>query len=264
MRRRRLDEIFDFAALVLQKNLRLILTLSAPMIVVCFAANCWLIFWFARFGADELEWLSWPHLALLFLLLFERSLISLPVLLLNGNLLFERRPRLRGILGNALRLYPRYLWSQAILAPLQIIVFSWTFVLPWRALVAHFFRGEVIALERLRGRDMTRRLDAMAAGQGERNVGFVILNALVFSLYLGAVAFGFNVVLGMASLSDHYWWLDADITLFSPVMHLFVLAYGVFHTTVKFLYYIDSRSLREGWDIELTIVKGVRETEEAA
>lgn len=238
--------------------------LVAPIVGLCFALNAGLIAWLGRYGPDELEWLSWPHLGLLLLLMFQRSVVSLPVLLLNGNLLFDSRPKLREILWNSLRLYPRYLWSQGVLWLLQCVVLVWTFVLPWRALISHFFRGEVIVLERLGGADMRRRLGAMAAGQGERTVAFVILDAVFFALYLLAVAYAFNVTLGMASLDGRFWWLDADITLFSPVMHLFVLLYYPLHTTAKFLYYIDSRSQREGWDIELTMIKGVRETEEAA
>lgn len=264
MRRRRLDEIFDFAVLVLHNNLRLFLTIVLPLIFLCVAGNSVLILWLGRHGPDELEWLSWPHLGLLFLLLFQRSLLSLPVLLLNGNLLFEQHPNLRGIFRNCFQLYPRYLWSQAILLPAQVILLCWTFVFPWRALIGHFARSEVIVLERLKGAAMLKRLNAMAAGQGERNVAFVMLNAIIFGLYMAAAGFGFNVILGMASLADRFWWLDADLTLFSPIMHFFILAYNVFHTTAKFLYYIDSRSLREGWDIELTMVKGIRETEDAA
>ncbi|MCR9141314.1 MAG: hypothetical protein NXI24_03620 [bacterium] len=238
--------------------------MSAPALIICCVGNTVLLLWLGRYGPDELEWLSWTHLGLLLLLLSQRSLIHLPVLLLNGSLLFDPRPNLREIFANALRFFPRYLWSQAILLPVQTVVFCWTFVLPWRAMIAHFFRGEVIVLERLKGRDMIRRLDAMSVGQGERNVGFVFLNGLIFLLYLGATGFGFNVLLGMASLADRFWWLDAGFSLFSPIIHFFFLAYGVFQATAKFLFYIDSRSLREGWDIELTMVKGVRETEEAA
>ena len=86
LRRRRLDEIFDFATLVLRNHLASFLMLVAPIVGLCFALNAGLIAWLGRYGPDELEWLSWPHLGLLLLLMFQRSVVSLPVLLLNGNL----------------------------------------------------------------------------------------------------------------------------------------------------------------------------------
>ena len=264
MRRRRLDEIFDLAALVLRDHLRLFLLVCVPPIVVFTAANTTIVLWLGRNGGDELEWSSWEHLGLLFLIFFERSLLALPLLLLNGNLLFDQHPKLSTIFVSSLRIYPRYLWSRAVVLPVQTVLLAWTFVIPWRALVTHFFKSEVIVLERLRGAAMSKRLSAIATGQGERNVGFLIMDLSVFVLFLSAVGFGFNVLLEMLSLNDRYWWLDARFSLFSPVMHFFIFVYSVYHTAAKFLYYIDSRSLREGWDIELTLVKGIRETEELA
>jgi hypothetical protein len=248
----------------LRKNFRFFATVAGPALLLFVAGNAALILWFGRHGGEDLEWLSREHAALLGLLLVQRSVLALPVLLLNGNLLFEQRPAPGAIVWSALKLYPRYLWHQAIWLPIMTIGLSWTFIGPWRGLVTHFFKSEVIVLERLKGSAMLKRLAAMSAGQGERNVGFLLLDAAVFALSLLALGFGFNILLSMMLIDGRYWWLDARFSLFSPVMHLLILGYGVFHTTAKFLYYIDNRSLREGWDVELTLVKGIRETEEIA
>ena len=248
----------------MRENAPAFAAIAVPLVLLFWLSNSALILYLGRDGIEELAWASREHVLLLLLLFFERSLLSLPLLLLNGNLLFEPRPALWPILKNTLRLYPRYLFARAVVFPVQTILLGWTLVLPWRALVTHFFKSEVIVLERLKGDILSKRLQAMSLGQSERNIGFVLLDAVVFFAYALAMGFGFNVLLGMLGLDNRYWWLDARFALYSPIVHLLILVYCVFHTTAKFLYYIDSRSLREGWDMELTLIKGVRETEEAA
>ncbi len=263
LRRRRLPEIFDFAALVLRTHLASFAPIVIPPLLRFVARNTALILWWGRYGPRELEWVSWEHAALLGLICIQRSMIGLPVLLMNGNLLFEARPGRREILRTAVGFAPRYLWSQAVLWPFQVFVMAWTFVLPWRALVTQFSRSEVIVLERLRGQDLSRRMNAIVSGQTERGIACLLLDLALMALILLSCGFAFNILLDMMSLSERYWWLPAQFSLFSPVMHFLILSYCVYHTTAKFLYYIDSRALREGWDVELMLVKGVRETEDS-
>ncbi len=264
LRPRRLDEVFDFALLVIRRHLGLFLLVGLPPVILFTALNTVLIFYLNGGWLDEPESSSWLHLFVLVLLFFERSVLALPVLLLNGTLLFDDRPRLRQILRTSLSVYPRYLMHQAVLRSVLCVGLGWTIIAPWWAVVTHFFKSEVIALERLQGAQIGRRLSAMTAGQNERTFGFLIIDAAFFVLVVLAASYGWNYLLDTLKLAERYWWLDAQPMLLAPIMHVFILSYAIFHTTAKFLFYIDSRSLREGWDVELSLVKGIRETEEVA
>lgn len=264
MRRRRLDEIFDFALLVIRRHLGLFLIVGLPPVILFTALNTALIFYIHGSWIDRPESSSWLHLGVLVVLFFERSVLALPVLLLNGTLLFDDRPRLWQIFRTSLAVYPRYLAHQALLRSVLCVGFGWTIIAPWWAIITHFFKSEVIALERLQGAQIGRRLSAMTAGQTERTYGFLMIDGAFFVLVLLAASYGWNYLLDTLKLAERFWWLDAQPMLLAPVMHVFILGYAIFHTTAKFLFYIDSRSLREGWDVELSLVKGIRETEEVA
>ncbi|MCB1321079.1 MAG: hypothetical protein KDK34_12540, partial [Leptospiraceae bacterium] len=92
---------------------------------------------------------------------------------------------------------------------------------------------------------------------------------ILMFIFILAASFGWQFLLEIFNIHKLYWWLDAGSLfkgslLYAPVTHVFLFIYFVYHSVAKFLYYIDTRSLREGWDVELALVRGVRETEEAA
>ncbi len=262
LRRRRLDEIFDFAALLMRTHLRSYLLIAAPLIAVFFVANSALIYAVGE-PDDGVSWENALQFYMTLLVFAECTALSLPLTLLNGRLLFEDRPGLGRIWRESLQLLPIFFWKQVVVRLAWIVPLGVTLIGPYRALIHNFFQNEAIALERLRGKQLNVRLGAMAAGLAERSFAFLLIAGPLYLLLVLIVWFGWNNLLGALDLEDRFWWLDASYSLCSPIVNLATLCFAVYHNAARFLYYVDSRSLREGWDVELALVKGVRDTDEA-
>ncbi len=262
LRRRRLDEIFDFAALLMRTHLRAYLLIAAPLIAVFFTANSALIY---TVGApdDGVAWENSLQFYMILLVFAQCTLLSLPLTLLNGRLLFEDRPSLRRIWRESVQLLPLFFWKQVAVRLTWIVPLFITLIGPYRALIHNFFQNEALTLERLRGKQLNVRLGAMAAGLAERSFAFLLIAGPLYFLMVLIVWFSWNNLLGALDLEDRFWWLDAQYSLCSPIVNLATLCFAVYHNAARFLYYVDSRSLREGWDVELALVKGLRDTDEA-
>lgn len=292
LRPRRMLEIFDFAVLVVMRRPGPFLTFTLPFVLVCVAANTALMSLFAD-PDDGLEWWHWLSWLLPWILFQQMQLLSLPLTLINGRLLFEEELRPGQIFREAVALLPQFAYHQLFWRGSLAALFAAPFVMihvlhrywhdadlggymalevaiglvalvaGWRALLSQIFRGEVLALERLERPLMRRRMRTLAAGNADRSLGFRLLELSLLFLAMSAVSLSWNFALEGLEFHGRHWWLDASFVPLSPPMQLLLFIFFAYHCTARFLYYIDSRSLREGWDLELGLIRGVRDTEEA-
>lgn len=292
LRPRRLLELLDLAIVVVMRRPALFLRFAAPYAIVAVAANTALMALFADpdDGLELNHWLTW---LLPYLLYLEMQLLSLPLVLINGRLLFEDRVDAGEIWRDCISLLPRFLIHQTLRRGLLLLAFAtpalcliWILqwwgksevaapflvmalalivaaVSGWRMLITNQFAGEVLALERIPTPMLRRRIEALARGMADRSAGLRWIEGLLFLIGLIAVRMSWDFALSGLTLAERYWWLKATVFPLSPPLQLYCFVFFVYHCAVRFLYYIDSRSLREGWDLELALLKGVRETEEA-
>lgn len=261
LRRRRLDEIFDFGFMILRENLLRYVRLLALPVVVFLAMNFSLLY-LLHSDETEFEFFSSQHLLIFVFVFAQRGVYSLLLTVYNGYLLFDERPDLKMVWQEALRVGLGYVWHQIILRGLYLIFLPWTLILPWRSSIVHFFKTEVMLLEKLRGTNMRQRLTAMSRGQGDRTILFHLMDGLLFLFYMMIASFTYNSVLEIFVLNQLSWWSDSHLSYFllSPPVHILILPYLIYHSVVKFLFYIDARSLREGWDVELNLLRGAQQT----
>ena len=116
-------------------------------------------------------------------------------------------------------------------------------------------------LEKLRGVQVTRREEALSRGLADRTISFLMLDVIIALVFLGVGLYGAYYFLDLMGLADVHWLLDTEFSLFSPLAHLLIFIYAIFHGTAKFIFYLDTRSNTEGWDVELLLIKGVRDTD---
>ena len=261
LRDRSLSEIFDFGALVVRENLRPFLAMLGLALLVFLPLNAWILF-SNHASEGEPEWWSGLHLALLGLVLIEDSILNFALVLLNGNLLFHHSPPLREVLAGSRPLFWRYIWHQVALRTFYLILLPWALVTVWRSLIVHLFKGEVLLLEKLKGSQARERLAAMNAGQSDRSMLFQLMALLALGAFVLVGAYAWNSLIEIFPLADRFWWLEMDFSLRRPLTHVLIFAFSAYYSVVRFLYYIDTRSHREGWDVELALTRGVRETEE--
>lgn len=263
LRNRSLDEIFDFSFLLLRKNLMQYIKLLIVPILVFAGFN--IVFPLIFDYTDTKQDFDGPaQYFMISLLFFEKTIISIFLVIHNGHFLFNHKPSKRKIWMEVIKSAPRYIWHQVILRGLYILILPWTIILPWRSSINHFFKSEVILLEKLEGPKMNQRLSVMSHGHNDRILLFWFFDLLFFISYLFVFYLTYNQILSIFQLDDRYWWLDANLKymFLSPPVIILFLPYFIFHSIAKFLFYIDTRSQREGWDIELQLLRGLGHTGE--
>lgn len=263
LRKRRLDEIFDFSLLIIRRNFSLMTLYALPAIILIVGLNILILTYLQNRAGDEGSHSGAQQLLLFGLVLFEQPLFALPLILLNGNLVFAKRPSFRDVFSDLLQVLPAYIFRTVLLRTILYTVLA-PFIVPiWLSLGRDFFQSEVILLEKLKGRQITRRLSALSWRHTGRNLSFLSMDVTVAMFFVGSGLFAWNQIIDLFGLGQTHWLLRGEVSLFSPIVHLLIFVYAVFHTATKFLYYIDIRSQLEGWDIELMLIKGIRETDSA-
>lgn len=251
LRPRRLDEIFDFAVTVLRHHPGLFFGFAVPQILVYLLLNVALIGFLrgSMDGTREFE-TFWPALLLLLVLLAEHSALRLPLLLANGRLLFQQRVRAREVFSDIRAVAAAYIWRSILIRNLFLFVL-------WPR---YFFLSEVVALERSESGKIRPRLENLTRRQSDRILGFRLLAFALGLIFLAVGMFVWSSVLEIPGLGGELWYFSDKISIFTPMTHLIFFVFSVYHSTARFLFYIDTRSQLEGWDIEKMLLKGVRES----
>ncbi len=117
LRRRRLDEIFDLALIVLRTNGWRYARIALPVCGAFLSLN------FVLLGQNGAEDPSFQNALATFLLLGESSLLQLFLVAVNGRIVFEDKPRFRDVLKDLRATALRYIFHASILNTLMYTVF---------------------------------------------------------------------------------------------------------------------------------------------
>lgn len=255
LRRRRLDEIFDLALIVLRINGWRYARIALPLCAAFLALN------YALLRALEAEAVV-KNIAAVLLLLVESSILQLFLVAVNGRIVFEEKPRFRDVLADVKSTAVRYLLQASFLNTILYTVFLILVIPPAYALFMQFFLGEVLVLERLKGRTLRKRAQALARGNWDRIAAYYLFSIFFFLCAAAAAVYTFSAlheILGP--------WAARHLgePAFEPSGLVFMLTFFpamVYFTLARFLLYLDLRIANEGWDIELLLMRGIEETQQ--
>lgn len=255
LRRRRLDEVFDLALLFVARNIGTYLRYAIIPAIAFTAINMTVL---AFIRNEETEWFSAPQALMILLVILEQPLFTYPLLFLNGRLLFTKRPSAREVFEGFFSALPPFLFG-SLKRIFFVLVLGPTLVAAWIGLVRDFFLGEVIVLERIRGRDIVRRLKAL---RSDRTSAFLMMDFGLGTAFLVAGTMSLSFLADTLGIENLHWLLNVSFSFLSPGFQFLLFLYLIFHSAGRFLFYIDTRATGEGWDIELMLLKGVKETDE--
>jgi len=254
LRKRRLDEIFDLGLIVLRRNYWRYLRIVLPFMAVFIAANYGLNL---ILPANR----SIQNGVILACILTESSIIQLFLTALNGRIVFEIKPRFRDVLGDVRGVIGLYL-VRVVLINTSCYTLLLPFVVPAiRALLTHFFLGEALILERLRGSALSGRAAALSRGQGDRVAGFFMFSVFIFLAGLVCSVYALD---SLREMMGDWATTHLRVTSFDPSGLVFQFVFFpivVYLSLCRFLLYLDTRIEGEGWDIELMLARGIEETE---
>jgi len=240
LRKRRLDEIFDLALILLRRR-PAIWKLFFPFFAVGMSFHLsWNYIW------QDSEYFS--AMSVFFLILISPLYVfGLTVTL--GLALFEPTPAfrlfrqwIRTSTGLFLVRFAFYRIFYIVFLPLLFpIYYLW---------YRDFFLAEVLLLEGQRGPALKDRLRILSHHAQERITAFQFYHLLTFSLSLIALLLA-SFLLQELFLGKS---LTSQMTAFTAPDFLAVVhAYMFFYSTTHFLFYIDTRSLIEGWDVQMML-----------
>jgi hypothetical protein len=230
LRPRSLLETGDLALVLLQRHARLFLRLLPWALVP--AIGAWALNAFA----------SWPPLAAILaevtVLMFSSGVYTI----LCGDLMLAPTASLRDVQRRFLRSLPKYLMSSVV--GVAVVVLSLGFGYGWVA-----FIPECRLLERGSVREnLSRSAALMKATPGRAAAMLVVMPTILFVGAVAAELIRYTVramaalpVLPLTEAAKHISWATfAGIALIQP----YIAAY-------RFLLYIDCRTVREGWDLQV-------------
>ncbi|MCB1137267.1 MAG: hypothetical protein KDK23_00875 [Leptospiraceae bacterium] len=251
LRKRRADEILDFAFVVIREKMGQIVRITAPFILAFLALNMALVYLIRASGEQESGVIQ---LLLLPVVLLELMVLQVPLFHMNARWLFEEKVADRTIWKDTGRTFLPFLGR--IILPYLIQLVLAPLLLPlWNVLIRSFYRPEVLFLEGLRGRDLRRRISSLTSA-------FQVFTFWIFHAVLFWVAMYLSLTFCEAILEllrvQNYQQFTA-FNLASPLFLLLLMLYSVFFAVSRFLFYVDARTYLEAWDLELQLIRGLDE-----
>lgn len=267
VRERPLSELFDLALLLARRHAAR-LALLAMVGIAPWAALDWLLL--AGTDPEQPAALAW----LVVLLVAQAPIATAPITAYLGEAMFSRQPTVRGALtATRRRLGPLLAFAvvRGALVGVPVLLFSAVgggtpgllllFLLMFHPLHA----VEVVLLERQPLRASLRRANQLMASWRAESVGQLALGAVV--IVLGTV----SAVLAVVTVVNLLFWeaVPAEDLLrwfhpgASPLALLVPWPFIAWLAVMRFLSYIDLRTRREGWEIELDLRRAGRRIEPA-
>jgi hypothetical protein len=261
VRERTLGELCDLALLLVRRHARDLAVLLLLGALPCVVLDTLLL---RLLGVDDWSALAW----LVVLLLLQAPLVTAPITAYLGEAMFTATPS-RAAAWVACRRVAGPLLLAAVaragLIAVPVLLFGALGGLPGLLLLfllmffpAHL--GEVLLLERqgLRG-GWKRASQLMAAWRSEAVTHFVVAALLIvggsLSLTLGASEIA-NLLVWNAFDREEWWaWFHPGESLLPVLLPWPFIGYLA---VVRFLAYIDLRTRREGWEIELDLRRAGR------
>jgi hypothetical protein len=247
LRPRSLDETFDLALAYLRISAR-----DFIKVFVIFCAGAAVIVVGTAYALD-LDWGQRCAVALVVVAMMERM-----VTVYAGRHLFQNPAQKRAALKAVLKRSPLVsIWSVVSTGPLLIMLADiddsalmvlgifcltfWPFVL-----ASHIYLGEAAFLEQLPAGRAMKRARVLVTYRFGRALGMVVAQSLVRGLFVLSVAFGttflIEFVLQFKGVPEsvQYWAGIGGYILSGPYVAL-----------VRLFDYVDARTRREGWDIQV-------------
>ncbi|MBE7437322.1 MAG: hypothetical protein HS115_02615 [Spirochaetales bacterium] len=240
LRKRRLDEIFDLALILLRRRP----TIWKLLIFLYAAGTLSHLLWNSIWKGNEY---SSVFSLLFFIIISPLYVMGLTVTL--GLAMFEATPTFKSFLqwiGSGLTIFTVRFALYRIFYTITLPFLFPIYFLWYR----DFFLAEVLLLEGQRGPALKERLRILSHHAQERITAFQFYHLLIFSLSLGALLMSSgllqDLLFGRSLLSNLAPFSGPD---FLAIVH----GYMFFYTTTHFLFYIDTRSLIEGWDVQMML-----------
>jgi hypothetical protein len=246
LRPRSLDETFDLALAYLRVSARdfwkifLLLTLGSLAIIVGAAY------------ALDLDWWQRCGVALIVVPIMERM-----VTVYAGRHLFQNVAGKRAAVLAVLKRLPLVgIWTVFTMGPVLVMLIDventgllvlgifcltfWPFIL-----ASHLFLGEAAFLEQLDVGKAMKRARILVTYRFGRALGMVVATTFVRALFVVCVTFGSTFLMFVLQLQDapesiSYWAGIGGFVVSGPYLAL-----------VRLFDYVDARTRREGWDIQV-------------
>lgn len=239
VRERSLAELYDLAVLVMRRHVLDLLALSlivgTPMTLI----NWWLL---ARFElGDDRAWYPW-----LLLLSLEAPVYGAVVTAYLGQAMFSREVSKRAALRQAASRWLGLIGSALLRGALSLF--------PLLLVLYPAQLTEVLVLERLRGAAAWRRAWQLASFYRGENLLHLLLNVVLGGVLLVILLGGCFELLSILQLGieggfDFEWLLHPRqpwvLAACCPIL--------TFCATLRFCSYLDLRTKREGWEVELEL-----------
>ena len=249
VRRRTLPEIYDLALLVSRRHggrlAALVVIGSFPWVVL----DMWLL--------HGLPGQAWTWYWLLLLAAVQAPMATAPVTAFLGQAMFDERPSARAALRKAMRRLPALMTLGLWYGVLTVV--------PPALVLAPPHQVAVLVLEDLRGRAAWSRAAALrSAWSGEWVLHLLLAPALVAAVLWLSVGTAeacmglFGSARVMPDPEELLPQLDPTISAI-PAMVLFATLGWL--AIVHFLAYLDLRTAREGWDIDLALRRAAQRLE---
>lgn len=248
LRPRSLDETFDLALAYLRTSARDLIPLCAGLAVVGTGIVA-LASWIGGFELpDQLAaaLLLAPVLERVITVYAGRHLFQTPGLLRSAFLaVLKQLPLI--LLGTALRTLPLLLLAYSKFEEESLIGFGvlLSFVWPF-AIVPHMYLGEVIHLEQLPINRAIARARALVGYRYGRVFGLLTVAALVRGLFVVGIYSGITFVFGFMLQFEE---VSSAFGIWAVIFGF--LSAAPYLALVRLFDYVDARTRREGWDIQV-------------
>ena len=265
VRERTLPELFDLAVQMCRRHV-----LNLTLLTIIGAGPFALIDWLLLHGSSDVSWL--PLAWLIVLLVAQAPLAMAPITAYLGEAMFNHRPTVRGALSaTGRRFFPLLVLALVRGAAPAVAVALFSGVgdgLPGLILLVllMFYPAhavEVILLERQPLRPSLRRANQLMSSWRSEAVSHLLVSAIVvvvgclIAAHAGAQVINLLFWKWLAG-GDWHLWFHPGVNLLAGLLPWPFIAYLA---VVRFLAYIDLRTRREGWEIELDLRRAGRRLE---
>lgn len=252
LRKRRAEEILDFAFVVIREKLGQIIRILLPVMILFLLVDAGLILLLETSSEGDPEVVQ---ILMLPVLMLQVMMLQIPIFHMNARWLFEADVKDRTIWKDTFRtLFPfifriviPYFIQLTILAPLLITI--------WNVLIRGFYRPEVLFLEGLRGKDMRKRISSLTSAL--QVFTFWLFHLILFWIAIFLAFSFFEAVFEILRIQNYESY--TSFSLSSLLFIFLVFCYSIFFAVSRFLFYVDARTFLEGWDLELQFIRGLDE-----
>jgi hypothetical protein len=239
IRERNYLDVLDLALHVIRAYARPLALAFALGALPMMALNWWLLREYAELDF-EIGAPAAYVIYMLILVFFEAPFATAPITLYLGNAVFTERPGLRRLARTFLDVLPQLFLLQGLL---RLWYFRWPFL------------NHVILLERnpLVARDPRQKSTRKRALEVHAGFGADLFARALFSLMIGTVlllSIWLSVYAASAVLLAEYGWDNSMLLVWFPLALWLVVGY---FAVARFLFYLDLRIRREGWEVELIL-----------